>query len=218
MALDREVSSLERVEVVEADRELGAEARRDLRAEDRLALGSQQELEPDLEPVDEQRRLGCDELVRPGEVRRVALHAELALQPMTAPRPGQKGGARAKGLPGEAGERLAERVAREPERCEGIGEVDVAVDPREQRLLVAVEHRPVHEQQPLLRAARARGLADVRRLAASHRRQRQALRDVGVPELVVCDERASGPEDDRRPRRRAAARRRGRPGSRSTGA
>ena len=101
----------------------------------------------------------------------------------------------------------------------GSVEVDVAVDPREQRLLVAVEHRPVHEQQPLLRAARARGLADVRRLAASDRRQRQPLRDVGVPELVVR-RRARFRARRRSPRLvdGAAARRRGRRATRSTGA
>ena len=62
---------------------------------------------------------------------------------------------------------------------------------------MAVEQRPVDEEQPRLRAACAGALARVRRLAAPHRRERVPLGHVCVPELVVGDERRAGAEHDR---------------------
>ena len=81
MALDREVTALERVQVVEADRKGGAEARGDVRPEDLLARRRHQELEAnpdDLVTPEQENALGRDELVRPGEVRRVRRDPERA--------------------------------------------------------------------------------------------------------------------------------------------
>ena len=64
-------------------------------------------------------------------------------------------------------------------------------------LLVPVEDRPVDEEQALLRAGLARRLAEVSGGAPSHRVEADALRDVGVPEQVMVDERAARAEDER---------------------
>ena len=76
MALQGEVTAAERVQVVEANRERPAEALGDVDAEHLLALLSHEELETDLErrlEPEEDPALRRDELVRPGEVRRVGL-------------------------------------------------------------------------------------------------------------------------------------------------
>ena len=62
---------------------------------------------------------------------------------------------------------------------------------------MAVEHRPVDEEQSLL-AAGPVALTEVRRT----RRERLPLRDVGVPEDVVRHERGAGAVDDPRAARR----------------
>ena len=88
MTLDGEVAALHRVEVVEPDRECGAESLCDSRPENALGLLRQKELEPDLHrrPVaEEDPALGRDQLVRPREVRLVGLDSELRPQPLTSP-------------------------------------------------------------------------------------------------------------------------------------
>ena len=81
MALDREVTALERVQVVEADRERRAEPRGELRAQDPLGLRRHQQLEAHLDAVvaaEQEPALGRDQLVGPREVRRVGRDPEPA--------------------------------------------------------------------------------------------------------------------------------------------
>ena len=174
--------------------------------------GGHQQLEADLEAVDEERRLGRDQLVRPREVRRVASRRR-ARAGATARPTGREGrsaacgraGGRGRRASGGARRRRASAVRRDREQ------VDVAVDARERAscLWRSSSGQSTNSSRCSVPRAPAR-LADVRRLAAPHRRERVPLGDVGVPELVVRDERAAGPEDDRPRLRRAAARRRGR--------
>ena len=73
--------------------------------------------------------------------------------------PGKNVGSVRNGTACHVGQRPAERVAVEVAGCVGLREVEVAVDARQELLLVAVEQRPVDEEQPRLRAACARALA-----------------------------------------------------------
>ena len=94
MALDREVAALERVQVVEADRE-----RRCRSARRPPARGFVRPPPPSaarspprrLVAAEQEPALGRDQLVGPREVRRVGLDPEPASQPLAAPRPGQEG-------------------------------------------------------------------------------------------------------------------------------
>ena len=81
VALDREVPALERVEVVEADREGRAEPREELGPEDSLGLCRHQQLEAHLElgvVAEQESALGRDQLVGPREIRRVGRNPEPA--------------------------------------------------------------------------------------------------------------------------------------------
>ena len=66
-------------------------------------------------------------------------------------------------------------------------------------LSVPVLERPVDVDQLSLRALASRRPTEVRRVAAAHGLEREPLREVCVPELVVRQERASRPVDDRAP-------------------
>ena len=199
MALDRQVAAFERVQVVEADREREPEPLRDLWAEDAFGMERHQELEADLHRLggaEEDAALGRDQLVRPREVRRVGVDAERAAKPLPAPRAGQEGGSCPKGPAGQLVERAPQRVSVERARRLGVAQVEVAVDPAGERLLVPVEDGPVDEEQPLLGARPAGRLAEVRNVTLLRCGEGVALRDVRVPEDVVLDERAPGAEHD----------------------
>ncbi len=88
MTLQRKVSSVERVQVVETNRKRASEALCDLVTEHPIALLCHEELEPDLDrglEPEQDPALRGDQLVRPREVRRVRLDAERPSQPLTAP-------------------------------------------------------------------------------------------------------------------------------------
>jgi hypothetical protein len=72
------------------------------------------------------------------------------------------------------------------------------IDPRQQLLLVAILQRPVDVDQLPLAATRDPLLSEVRCLAAPQRLEGEALRKVGVPELVVRRQRAARADDDSR--------------------
>jgi hypothetical protein len=68
--------------------------------------------------------------------------------------------------------------------------------------LVAVQHRPVDEEQTPLGAGLARRLPNISGLATLDGIQGKPFRKVGVPQQVVIDERAPRAEEDRQAVRR----------------
>ena len=199
MALQRQVAAPEGVEVVEADRERDSEALGDLCTEEARALEAHEQLEPDLDGLvvaEQEAALRRDQLVRPGEVGRVGLDPEAPAEPLPAPGAGEERRPGAEGSAGEVVKRPTEGVTGQRARPSGIGDLDVAVERRSERLLVPVENGPVDEEQALLRAGLARRLAQVAGGAALHGVEADALRDVGVPEQVVRNERAARAVDE----------------------
>jgi hypothetical protein len=200
VALDGEVAAVERVEVVEADRERLPEALCDCLAEDIFRVLGHEQLEGDLRRLrgaEQDPALRRDQLVRPGEVRGVGGDAEGSSQPLTSPRAGQEGRTSPKRCGREGVERASERRTVERPRVFRVGEIGVSVDSRGELLLVAVEYGPVDEQQALLRPRLARRLPEVAREAAADCVQAQTLGQVEIPHDVVVDQRAPGPEDER---------------------
>ena len=193
------MAAVERVQVVEADREGRTEPLGDGRAEHPLALERHEQLEPDLDGLvgaEQDPALGRDQLVRPCEVRRVGWDAEPAPEPLPAPRAWEERRTRAKRPAGEVVQGQPERVARHRPGPGGVAHVQEPVDDRRQLTLVPVEDRPVDEKQTLLGSGLPLGLAEVARGPAAHRFQRLCLREVGVPEEVVADERAARAVDE----------------------
>jgi hypothetical protein len=90
----------------------------------------------------------------------------------------------------------ARRARVERARRGNVAQVEVAVDRAAQRLLVAVEHRPVDEEQPRHGARSARRLPEVGDTSLLKRREAVSLRKIHVPEDVVLEERTARPDDD----------------------
>ena len=114
-----------------------------------------QELEADLDRLrraEDDPALGRDQLVRPREVRRVGVDAERAAKPLPAPRAGKECRPRSKGPAGQLVQRAPQRISVERARRLDVGQVEIAIEPAGERLLVPVEDGPVHEEQPLFGA------------------------------------------------------------------
>jgi hypothetical protein len=93
-------------------------------------------------------------------------------------------------------QRAPKRLTVEGTRRFDVAQVEIPVDPLCQRLLVAVEHRPVDEEESLLCARLPDRLAEIGRLALSNRLEAMSFREIGIPENVVLDERAPRPEHE----------------------
>ena len=121
----------ERVEVVETDGEGGAEAFGNRCAEHVLAVERHEQPEADLDRLvaaEQDAALGRNQLVRPGEVRRIGLDPEPLAQPLTAPGAGKEGRPGAERPLRERSERGPEDVADDGAETSGVGRVDVAVE------------------------------------------------------------------------------------------
>ncbi len=203
MAVHRQIAAVHRVQVVEADRERGAERRVHRLAQHLPRMQHAHQLERQLHlalrPLaDEDARLRGDQLVAEGGVPGLRSETQLALRPVTAPRRGvevRPGAHRAAGQPRERG---PHPVPVQPRRRRGLLHVQPAVDPGRQGVPVPVEHRPVHVEQPP-QLGRPAGQAQVLPAARRHRGLRVPLRQVRVPQHVVRGQRRPGAVHQQQP-------------------
>ena len=182
--------------------------------------------------AEEDPALGRDQLVGPREIRGLGRDPEDVLaEPLPSPRPGQEGRPRAERLPGELVQRLPEASLRRASAAS-----PARSGRRRGRVAAGASclcRSSTGQSTKSSRCSEPGSPTGWPRLPASPRRiagQSVSLRDVGVPEHVVLDERAAGAEADdelgrrvhvpaaarrggRRARRRRRGRRRDRPGS-----
>lgn len=203
VAVDGEVAAADGVEVVEADRERGAEPRVHVVAEDRLGVRGDQSLQGHLDPRTVRRAhqnpaLGSDELVAQRGVGSLLVEAELFLGPMSAPGSGVEGGAGTEGPPGQICEGSAQDGTLQPGRGLRVLGVQPQVDAGYEGVAVPVEDGPVDVEEPTGRARPGTGgLPQVAAGPAGDLGLGVPLGQVRVPEPVVRHQGRARSEDDR---------------------
>ena len=158
----------------------------------------ERDLDPGLRPADEDPALGRDELVAEGGVACLRVHAELALRPVAAPRGGVERRPGPDRLRGEGGQRPAQAFSVERRRDRRVVlRVEPAIHVGAEGVAVLVEERPVDvEEPPGGRRSVTVPLSEVGDLAGDRGGFGEPLRQVGVPEDIVLQQRRAGTVDD----------------------
>ena len=200
VAVHREITAADGVEVIEADREGDAELLDDARSEDAGRLVREHHVERDLERgrvAEQDPALGRDELVAESGVRAWVVRAEHVARPSPAPRHRQERGTRPERTRRYGAQGSAERLTIHRSRRGRIARIHVARPSPGERTPMPVLDRPVHEQETPRRPCRAVGLAEIRGAPFFDGAQGESLRQVDVPDSAIARERTAGTEHDR---------------------
>ena len=192
MTLDREVAAVEVIEVVHTDRKFVAVETVALLSHDPLAGLKHHRIERDFEhsftAAEDQAVFGHDQLERPcvvGHVVRQRL--DVIADPLSSPRSGLEPRTHTESVAGETVQTAAQIGSFGPRNLRLALAVDHHVDFRQQRLLMTVEHHPVHEVETLVHLLRriGRSGSQIRDAARTRAELNLVLRNVDIEQQAV---------------------------------